>query len=118
MSFIRGIFQNQDMSHLKAGLEVTYQESLESGNNLANAETPNFEAQQTDFRAMLMPGEEGSTPRGEGFQMYLQSLNPQHEFNLEQELRRLSQANLASKAYSKMLIRRYQDLRTVMREGR
>ena len=116
---IRGLFQAQDMSHLKAGLEVTFQERLESGNNLANAETPDFKSKATDFRALLMPGAEGSLPRGQAFQMYLQSLKEENEdFNLEREMRRMAQAGLASRAYSKLLIRRYQDLRTAMREGR
>ena len=51
--------------------------------------------------------------------MYLESLRDESErFNLEHEMRRMAQAGMASKAYSKLLIRRYQDLRTVMREGR
>ena len=116
---IRGLFHRHDMDHLKAGLEVTYQERLESSHNLVNGETPGFRAKNTDFRAMFMPGEDGDvTERGEGFQPSREALEPEPEFNLEREMRRMSQANLASQAYSKVLIRRYQDLRTVMREGR
>lgn len=116
---IRGIFQAHDLSHLKAGLEVTFQERMESGNNLANAETPDFQSKETDFRALLMPGAPGAPERGQAFQMYLESLREEDQgFNLEHEMRRMAQAGMASKAYSKLLIRRYQDLRTVMREGR
>lgn len=115
---IEGIFSKHDLSHLKAGMEATWRESLETANNLANAETPGFTPSDTDFRSLLMPGREGVMPRGEAYQMYLESLSTESVFDLERELRRMSQSHLANRAYNKLLIRRYHDLRNVMREGR
>ena len=116
---IRNIFSKHDLSHLKAGLEVAWNERLESTNNLANAETPGFKSKNTDFRAMLMPGKGALAQRGDGFQMYLDSLKTEESgFNLEREMRKMSQAGLTSQAYARVLIKRYQDLRSAMREGR
>lgn len=115
---IRNIFRMHDMDHLKAGLEATWQEQLETSHNLANAETEDFKAKNTDFRAILMPDSGATPPKGEAYQMYLESLEEETDFNLELEMRRMSQASLAGQAYAKVLLKRYQDLRTVMREGR
>lgn len=115
---IQNLFGKHDLSHLKAGLEVAWRERLESSNNLVNGETPGYKTQETDFRAMLMPGGESHLERGDAYQMYLAELKDEKPFNLEHEMKKLSQAGLVSQAYSRVLTKRYQDLRSVMREGR
>ena len=114
---IEGIFSKHDLSHLKMGLEVSWRERMESSNNLVNAETPDFEAKDTDFRSILMSGAD-QAQRGEAYRMYLESLQLENEFNLESEMKRMSQASLESQAYGRVLSKRYSDLRNVMREGR
>ena len=115
---IPNIFNQHDLQHLKAGMEVSWQERLETSHNLANSETPGFRPKHSDFRSYLMPGTSGSTPRGEGFQLYLEAMNTPEEFNLEREIQRLSQSNLQNSAYSRILSKRYSDLRNTIREGR
>ncbi|MGE0493509.1 MAG: hypothetical protein AB7S38_30145 [Vulcanimicrobiota bacterium] len=110
---------NHDLAHLKAGMEVAWREQNEVNNNLVNAETPGFQPKDTDFRSLLMPDQEGAAPtRGQGFDLYLEALQGPARFEFEKEMQRLSQANLENAAYTKLLTRRYQDLRTVIREGR
>lgn len=111
---INNIFKRHDLAQLKAGMEITWREQLQSNHNMVNAETPGFQVRHTDFRSLMLSGEE---PRGEGFELYLEALEGPQPFDLERELRRLSQANLSNSAYSKMLIKRYSDLRTAIREG-
>lgn len=115
---IKNIFNRHDLQHLKAGMEVSWQERLETSHNIANAETPGFRPQNTDFRSHLMPGATDAPPRGEGFQLYLEAMAIPQEFNLEREIKRLSQSNMENSAYSRILSKRYSDLRNSIREGR
>lgn len=109
------IFVRQGLGDLKLGIEASWREQAESSHNLVNAETPGFEPKFTDFREALLSGGEG---HGEGYRLFSEDFKGDHEFNLEAELNRLSQSALAHSAMTRVLIRRYSDLRNVMREGR
>lgn len=113
----QGIFQGGDFRALRAGLEAAWRASQEVDHNLVNAETPGFQARNTDFKSLLL-APPGAQPKGEGFQLYLRDLEPPQPFDLERELARLSRVSLENEAANRVLQRRYADLRTAIREGR
>lgn len=111
------IFQSGDFNDLRAGLEIAWRDQKEVDHNIVNAETPGFKAKNTDFKALLLNQGDGP-PKGEAFQMYMEELEGPKPFDLEHELARLSRAGLENGAISRVLTRRYSDLRYVIREGR
>ncbi len=117
MSGWQGIFQGGDFRSLRAGMEANWRTSMEVNHNLANAETPDFSARQTDFKSVLLD-QPGQPAKGEAFELYMEDLRGPEPFNLEGELARMSRSGLENEAVAKVLQKRYADLRYVIREGR
>lgn len=113
------LFNSGSLATSKAALEASWKTHAEAAHNLNNADTPGYQAQHTDFKAMLLEKQDGMPAKGEAFQAYLADVQPKgEELNVDRELSRLSQASMDADALTKILNQQYSRLRAAIYEGK